>query len=246
MSSSVRSSIIKGLQSGFQRGRPLHTSDLRRARVSNALAYRYVQHGWMEKLGRGTFMFAGDELQRDSSLGYLAERFPGLHIGGKTALALRGKTHNILFRETLTLWGPKNVRLPEWFVKRFASRYTSRELFSDELTQGFCLSPLQGEGVPVSEPERALLEMLSEVGTRQEVEEARNIMELLGSLRREPLLLLLRACRQTKTVRLCVQWAKELGLPWATQAEEALSGVTGKQRWVRRLVNGRTLILNPV
>ena len=152
MSSSVRSSIIKGLQAGFQRGRPLHTSDLRRARVSNELAYRYVQHGWLEKLGRGTFMFAGDELQREACLGYLAERLPGLHVGGKTALALRGKTQNILFRETLTLWGPKNVRLPEWFAKRFASRYTSRELFSDELTVGFGLSSLQGEGVPVSEP----------------------------------------------------------------------------------------------
>ena len=97
--------------------------------------------------------------------------------------------------------------------------------------------------VTVSEPERALLELLSEVGTHQEVGEARNIMELLGSIRPESLIPLLIHCRQTKASRLCVQWAEELGLPWATQAAKAIKGVTGGARWVRKLASGHTLIL---
>ena len=95
----------------------------------------------------------------------------------------------------------------------------------------------------MSEPERALLEMLSDVGLRQETEEARNIMELVSSLRPEVLLQLLHGCHQTKTLRLCIQWSSELGLPWAVQAREAVSDRLGSRRWVKHLPNGRTLIL---
>jgi hypothetical protein len=245
MSSSERAGIIKGVISTFSKERPISSLELRRAKVSNELAYRYVKSGWLKRLERGTFAFAAAELSQDGSLEFLAERYPGLHIGGKTALSWRGLIHNVPFQETLFLWGPKDVRIPAWFQDRFPCRYTSRQLFEEPITQTTAISNLpdkHGE-VPVSEPERALLELLSEVGTHQELEEARNIIELLGSLRPECLLPLLTHCRQTKAARLCVQWAGELGLPWAAQAAEAIKGVTGGARWVRKLASGHTLIL---
>jgi hypothetical protein len=87
--------------------------------------------------------------------------------------------------------------------------------------------------------------MLSEVGVYQELEEARAIMENVRQLRSRQLRLLLSHCRMVKAVRLCVAWARELDFPWAGNAREAASDRMGSGRWINRLKNGNTLILNP-
>ena len=100
--------------------------------------------------------------------------------------------------------------LPAWFSQRFPAAYVARKLFDAELVADFGLQslPEAPNGVLVSVPERALLEMLSEVGSsRQGLEEARNIMEGLRLPRLEVLGLLLKHCPSVKVVRLCVQWA---------------------------------------
>lgn len=247
MSSSKRASRIKQMQTTLPRGKPLDTTDLTRLGIYPELAYRYVKSGWLERLGRGMFMFAGDHLRQELCLGFLSQRIPGFHVGGKTALAWRGLRHNVALKEKLCLWGPKQSRLPAWFQERFTFRYTTRELFDATLEHGFALGFLPGsqDGTLVSDPERGLLEMLSEVGVQQGIEEARNIMELASSLRLETLGPLLRACRQVKATRLCLLWAKELGLPWAEKAAEMVADRTGTSRWVTQLKNGGTLILKP-
>jgi|GEM_PF-3771581 hypothetical protein len=85
--------------------------------------------------------------------------------------------------------------------------------------------PENPDGVLVSGPERAVLEMLSEVGIHQGIEEARNILEGIRSLRPDALGKLLAHCRRVKVARLCVLWAEELGLPWADAARK------GAGRW---------------
>ena len=118
--------------------------------------------------------------------------------------------------------------LPQWFTSRFPSRYISRSLFSTKMPAGFGLQPLPEtpDGPLVSAPEGALLEMLSDVGVQQGVEEARNIMEGVRSLRAEVLATLLKNCLRVKVARLCVQWAEELNLDWAAAARK--SGKLGK------------------
>lgn len=192
-------------------------------------------------------MFPNDELQRDACLKFVAKRIPGLHVGGKTALAWRGVRHNLSPRERLTLWGDLRRKLPEWFTSRFPSHYVATSLFSKKLPAGFGLQPLPEtpDGSLVSVPERALLEMLSEVGVRQGVEEARNIMEGVRSLRPEVLETLLKSCLRVKVIRLCVQWAEELNLDWAVVARNAAKGKLGTSRWSARLKDGTTLILKP-
>jgi hypothetical protein len=236
---------IKNLQTTLPRGVPFDTSTLSRLGVSTALAHEYVKAGWLEKLGRGVFMFAGDELKREGTLSFLEPRIPGLHVAAKTALAWHGFRQNVAIKETSILWGDRRVVLPEWFRERFPARYSSTRLFDDELPPGFCLLPLpeSPDGPQVSDPERAMLEMLSEVGVHQELDEARGIMEGVRQLRTHHLKLLLVNCRMVKAVRLCVVWSKELDLPWADQAREAASGRMGSGRWVARLKNGQTLIL---
>jgi hypothetical protein len=107
--------------------------------------------------------------------------------------------------------------------------------------------PESPNGPLVSEPERALLEMLSEVGLQQSVEEARQIMEGARSLRPEILRRLLQECLRVKVVRLCTQWAEELKLPWSSDARKAAtrSRAAGQGRWTARMKDGTTLILKP-
>jgi hypothetical protein len=113
------------------------------------------------------------------------------------------------------------------------------------LPAGFGLQPLPEapDGLLVSVPERALLEMLSDVGVQQGVEEARNIMEGLRSVRPEVMEMLLKHCIRVKVVRLCVNWAEELSLDWGASARSAAKRNLGKGRWSTRLKDGTTLTL---
>jgi hypothetical protein len=209
------------------------------------LAHHYLKSDWLMRLGRGVFMFPHDTLSREGCLKFLSRQVTGFHVGGKTALAWRGVRHNLPAREPLTLWGEAKASLPEWFEKLFPSRYTTRNPFSPKLPKNFGLEPLPEtpDGVLVSVPERALLEMLSEVGVHQGIEEARNIMEGARSLRAEVLTTLLKNCRRVKVVRLCVSWAEELNLPWAVAAKKAAENRLGHGRWTHRLKDGTFLVL---
>jgi Transcriptional regulator, AbiEi antitoxin, Type IV TA system/Transcriptional regulator, AbiEi antitoxin N-terminal domain len=245
MALTPRHNLIKRLQTAFPHGTPFDHHQLTKLGVSSALAHHYLKSGWLTRLGRGVFMFPNDALRREDCLKFLSRQMPGFHVGGKTALAWRGVRHNLPAREPLALWGEGNAGLPEWFQQRFPSRYTTRNPFAPGLPKYFGLQPLpeSPEGVLVSVPERALLELLSEVAVHQGIEEARNIMEGARSFRPEVLTTLLKNCRRVKVVRLCVSWAEELNLPWATAAKTAAKKRLGHGRWTHRLKDGTFLVL---
>ncbi len=247
MALTARYTLIKNLQTAFRRGEPFDYPQLAKLGVSSALAHHYLKSGWLVRLGRGVFAFPNDTLRQEDCLKYLSDRVAGLHVGGKTALAWRGIRHNAAVREVLCLWGDDKAGLPTWFRKRFPSRYTVRNPFSLLLPKDFGLQPLPEarDGVPVSVPERAILELLSEVGVHEGVEEARNIMEGARSLRPDILATLLKNCRRVKVVRLCVNWSQEMNLPWAAAARKAASGRSGRGRWTGRLRDGTILVLKP-
>jgi hypothetical protein len=242
---SKQSIPIKSLLS-MPRGAPLSTAALKASGISTALGSYYAKSGWLTRLERGVFMLPGDELKRDTTLAFLATRVPGLHVGGKTALAWWGVRHNLPVREQLCLWGDP-TKLPGWFTERFPSRYVSRHLFGAKLPRQFALLhlPETPDGPLVAAPERALLEMLSDVGISQGTEEARQIMEGLRSIREDVMATLMKQCQRIKVIRLCVQWAEELQLPWAPAVRAMTKNRTGKSRWSARLKDGTTLTLKP-
>ena len=103
---------IKSLAS-LPRGAPVDARVLRELGASSSLASHYVRSGWLARLGRGVFMFPGDQLEAAAAVKFLGRHLPGLHVGGKTALAWRGVRHNVGPRERLVLWGnaPGALRL---------------------------------------------------------------------------------------------------------------------------------------
>jgi hypothetical protein len=85
---------------------------------------------------------------------------------------------------------------------------------------------------------------LSEVGVRQPLQEARELVESTYSLRADVLRDLLQHCANVKTVRLCLQLGRELALPWAAKLDPADLPTGSDQPWVSRSADG-LLVLKP-
>jgi len=211
------------------------------------LAYRYVKSGWLEGLAHGIFAKPGDALDRDHSLRLLADLGYLLHVGGKTALAWHGFRHNLaLGGELLTLYKPGGRRLPQWFTTRFRCQVNSRSLFDEPADGPLHVSKTNAEhaGVPTSEPERATLEMLSEIPRKQSIEGAEQLMEGLVSLRREVMHDILMHCTNVKAVRLFLHFARTFKLPILDNLSVEQLPTGSRSRYVLKLARG-TLVLKP-
>ena len=241
----MKQNLLQYLQNSIPRESPFDTHTLKGLGISPALANYYVKSGWIIRLGRGAFAFPNITLDKYLSIKMISNSLKNIHVGGKTALAWHGFRHNIPGRERIVLWGSERGRLPDWFTKQFLSRYVSKNIFNSSLPPGFGLHtiPERPDGPLVSTPERALLELLGEIGQAEEVEESRNIFEMLFSLRAVELSTLLQHCTRVKVTRLCIKWSADLGLPWADAAREAARGRLGHGRWSGKLQDGSTLNL---
>jgi hypothetical protein len=228
--------------------RPFDAAQLHEIGISNALAAKYVRSGWMERLDRGIFKLAGKSLDRDQTLRFLERRLPDLHIASKSALGRHGYRQNVSFDEVVIVWTEARIRLPAWAIETLRLKFGQHQLFEDSLARELLYGrlPEYPEGPLVAQPECALLEMLSDVGFGQEVEEARSIMESVTRLRTSRLEELFAACRKVKPLRLCVQWAEEFQLPWANNVRDWVPADKRAGRWVGRLRDGTVLSLPPI
>lgn len=223
---------------------------LRELGMSAPLASQNAKSGWLEHLSYGVYCFPGDELRLFDCIKFLHSRVKGLHVAGKSALALHGTRHNLATRQSVELWGDQRFQLPEWFTSRFQGRYSSAKLFdwkNEELSAKTIMTPPGiSEGLKVSVPERAVLELLSEVGTHQGLEEARNLFDSLRPPRLKVLGELLSCCVSIKTTRLFLTWARETKIIDVSQLEQEFQLPTGSnKRWMKRLKDGTLLTLMP-
>ena len=254
MRTSYRQNIIKSVLADLPHGQPFDLETLEKHDVSSFLASSYARRGWLTRLGRGVYGYPNDELQLDACLLLLQSHVDGFHVGGKTALAWQGIRHNVSSREPLYLWGEQRYVLPDWFTSRFPAHYLYRGLFNfpeaslpGALPPGLTTLPDHNEALLVSTRERALLEMINEVGVSQDQEESALLFEQFSSLRPEVIGPLLAACTRVKTVRLFLHLAAQSGVvdTGALIKQYALP-LGSSARWIRRLDDGSTLSLkNP-
>jgi hypothetical protein len=239
-------SKLNDLYAKLRPGSPVTSEELAHLGVSADLAVHYVRAGWLTRLARGVFARPDTPLELHPSLRLLERRLTGFHVGGKSALDWHGVRHNVAQHPHLQLYGWASGPLPTWFTKHFPSDYRRLRLFKEQPHALLRVSRFQKQpdGPLVSDPERAVLELLSDVGVRQPVAEARQLLEGATSLRATVLQELLARCKQVKTVRLCLTLGRELGLPWGKKLDPSQLPTGSRQRWVGRSKEG-LLVLRP-
>lgn len=237
---------LKSLYGQWVQGTPLTSEDLAAQGISADLAVHYVRAGWLLRLARGVYSRPNDTLELRPCLLLLQRAVDGLHVGGKSALDWYGVRQYLSQQPVLHLYGWTAARLPDWFTERFPAEYHRKRLFDEPPADPLYAGPFEKrDGAPrVSAPERALLEVFSEVGVRQPIHEARELAESAYNLRADVLRDLLMRCSNVKTVRLCLQFGRELSLPWAAKLEPAQLPTGSARAWVSHSANGR-LVLKP-
>jgi hypothetical protein len=245
MATTQRNKLNK-LYTHLMPGAPLTSEDLGTLGISADLAVHYVRAGWLERLARGVYCRPNDPPALHPSLRLLQRGFKGLHVGGKTALEWHGIRHYVSQRPVLQLYGWEAGRLPEWFTQRFPAEYHRKRLFEEDPDAPLHVRPLENQqsAPSASAPERALLEVLSEVGVRQPLQEARELVESSYSLRADVLGDLLKRCLSVKTVRLCLQLGHEFSHPWVSKLDPAQLPKGSDRPWVSRSADG-LLLLKP-
>jgi Transcriptional regulator, AbiEi antitoxin, Type IV TA system/Transcriptional regulator, AbiEi antitoxin N-terminal domain len=233
-------SKLNALYTRLSPGAPLTSEDLAALGISADLAVHYVRAGWLTRLARGVYSRPNDALGLHPSLLLLQRKFEGLHVGGKSALDWYGLRQYVSQQPALHLYGWTARHLPEWFTERFPAEYHRKRLFDEQPKALLQVGSFEKRsGTPqVSAPERALLELLSEVGVRQSLQEARELVESAYSLRADVLRKLLQHCTSVKTVRLCLQLGREGTLPWATKLDPATLPTGSDRPWVSRSADG--------
>lgn len=240
---------LKNALFSLPQGMPVGTSHLKEFGISRQLAHHYVRSGWLKHLGSGYYLRLGDNLTKTGAVASLQANGVKVHIGGKSALALKGFTQYLsLGGETLTLYATGVRKLPEWFQQEFRVSLSNTSMFDEpeELEAKFGLSRLSNDAnAPyVSEPERAVLELLDLVPKKQTLEEARQIMEGLQSLRSKKLEEMLNHCKKIKVKRLLWAVADELRLPVLKKMDAAAIDFGAKAAYI--LQGEKTLVLkNP-
>lgn len=191
--------------------------------VDRRLADKYVQSGWLQRLGHGAYMRAGATVDWIGAVHALQTQLGlAVHPGGITAIELRGYTHYLaLGAREVVLFGSPGTKLPAWFEAHSWSRpvtLVTTGVFSGSEKTTSTL-PIDGVDLEVATLERAAFEMMYLVPKRQSYEEAFQVMESLTSLRPQVVQQFLEGCTSVKTKRLFMHAAERANHPWLKRLE---------------------------
>ena len=182
--------------------------------VYRQLTRRYVSSGWLERIGRGAYVRDGDVVDWLGGV-YALQRQLGarVHVGGVTALLLRGFGHYIPLGKDhkVFLFGEPRQHLPRWFLRHdwdVRVAYHCPNLFMDQHDTGFVDLNRGTFSVTVSAPERAIFEVMHLATTNAAIEHALELCEGLTTLRPAIVQELLTACKSVKARRFFL-WASE-------------------------------------
>lgn len=193
---------------------------------SKQLIYKYVKSGWLVRAAPGAYCRPGTELVWQgvvASWQHTAET--AWHVGGETALNLQGHAHYLrMGREAaIHLYGQGNA--PSW-LKGLAVdaklAFHARQLFAEKvLAESLKTWPsgIKKWPLSVSEPERALLEMMPEVADEFTFTHVAELMQSMTMLRPARVTTLLKACTHIKAKRLFLFLAEFYQHPWLKKVD---------------------------
>jgi len=216
-------SKINHLLKQWPKGTVATTSWLDEHGVYRQLARRYMSSGWIQPMGRGAFLRAGDSADWFGGL-YALQRQLGLSVyaGAGTALLLKGLGHFLPLgdKSEVFLFSEHRTKLPGWFKKHawgVPIQHHYPKIFERSDPSGFTEVKREGFSVWVSAPERAILEVLHLTTHNAAIEHAVELMDGLNTLRPQVLQSLLESCRSVKVKRLFLWAAEDAGHDWFTR-----------------------------
>jgi hypothetical protein len=195
----------------------LVSSWLRKQGYSLGLQKRYKESQWLKSIGSGAMKRKGDDVEIEGALFALQRQLNmSVHIGGKSALAMLGKSHYLEFdKKEITLFGQANEKLPKWFsdyrwkseVQYHASNFLLPDLNMVKFEVGNFF-------ILISGPTRALMECLYLAPKDQSLEECYELMDGLNNLSPATVQAALEQCNSVKVKRLFLFLAEKAGHSW--------------------------------
>ncbi|NQY74324.1 MAG: type IV toxin-antitoxin system AbiEi family antitoxin [Candidatus Margulisbacteria bacterium] len=191
------------------------------------LLSRYEKSEWIERIGKGAYTRSGDKVDWTGALHPIQyQDDKPIHVGAKTALELRGKSHYVALgidsRTTVYLFSPPNIRLPKWFSSRnwgVKVELYATELFPESFYLGISDINIDTFSIKVASPERAMMEYLHLIPHKESLDEASKVFENLYTLRSEIVQKLLENCSSIKVKRLFMFLSDYFRFPWAERID---------------------------
>lgn len=221
---------LKGVLQSVPSGFVADSAWLTRHGVSRSLSQKYLESGWLERVGHGVFRRPTPEATDAQSLDWKtcvlsAQHIMGyqFHVGGTTALSLQGHSHYLTLGEQGQIW-LFGDDIPNWLSKlplnaRLVVKRTS--LFENTRTGIDAVESSKGSAslpwdwaLRMSSPERALLEALNEVPDQESFHTIDMVFEGLTNLRPKLLTELLNSCKKIKVKRLFFVFADRHNHAW--------------------------------
>ncbi|MCS0631219.1 type IV toxin-antitoxin system AbiEi family antitoxin [Telluria mixta] len=198
------------------RGKPIGSNELHQMGITLRHINNLVQHGWLEPLGRGVYVRQGQELTFEHAMEYLTRSIPDLHIASMTAVKWHNGIHYVNKDVPTAVWGTSTPRLPKWFMERFDCTYQVTQLFSPDMPRDLGLDALSATHptLYVSSPERALLEMIGDIGKKFTIEEVADVARNMQSIRLPLLNDLVGYTVRIKVLRILFRLARESRASW--------------------------------
>jgi len=208
---------INQLLSVTPRGVVLLSAWLKSQGYSLELIRSYKKSGWLEALGNGAVIRAGDHVDCYGALYSLqTQANMNIHIGGRTAFTLLGKSHYLeLNAKKLILFGLQGNRLPIWFKKydwKIDIEYHSSSFLPSEI--GLVQLRVKEFTIKISGEIRALLECLYLVPQHQELTECYELIEFMNNVHPKKVQELLEYCTSVKVKRLFLYLAERVKHEW--------------------------------
>lgn len=224
MPSETRSKINRLLRA-WPRGTVAVSRWLETQGAYQQLLYEYEKGGWIQRIGQGAYIHAGDSVEWTGGLHAVqAQMELPVHVGAKTALQLQGYAHFLPLGKggRVSLFGAPETRLPAWFRQYdwgVELQYTTAALFEGETHGGLTKKEMGTYAVTLSAPERAIMEVLYLVPAEESFDEAQLLMEGLTTLRPRLIQTLLEQCRSVKVKRLFMYLAERSNHAWVQKLD---------------------------
>lgn len=187
--------------------------------ISHDLQKSYVRNNWLKRIGRGAYVFSDTSPSLEGALySTWHQTKQSLHLGGLSALRMHGYSHFIQLDSTAIveqIFKRPSDTQPTWFTQEILKRKfeVHSSAFIDS-NSGIELFPHRDYSIPVSVPERAILEYLFLCPNQGSLTVAYHMMDMLVALRPDLLQLLLTECNSIKVKRLFLYLAETQNHAW--------------------------------